>query len=112
MDRYDTQHLVDLFVLKELKKSKEFHGRSLDQYQKLVQDFESYLCEKKAKADKKKYSDSRRSQLKLDYLYLKNRLTAIEKAIKHFLGPGQMKHIRLLYEQEMTQRILTAREHT
>jgi len=60
----------------------------------------------------KRIKSSRRSQLKLDYLYLKNRLTAIEKAIKHFLGPGQMKHIRLLYEQEMTQRILTAREHT
>jgi len=37
---------------------------------------------------------------------------AIEKTIKYFLGDKELEKINHLYEQEMTKRILEAREHT
>jgi hypothetical protein len=46
-----------------------------------------------------------------DYANLKNRLKAIESAIKHFLGTKELTAIRKLYETEFTTRILQAREH-
>lgn len=43
--------------------------------------------------------------------YLKNRLEAVEKAIEHFLGKDDLNNIQMLYENEMTNRILQARGH-
>ena len=46
------------------------------------------------------------------YAYLKNRFTAIEKAIAFFLGTKELNLITASYEKEMTNRIVQAREHS
>jgi hypothetical protein len=113
IDRYFTQYDVDQQLLKTLKGTKEFKSSSSDgQYKELVEQFEKYLHEKKAKAQEKKFAHPSKVQLTHDYLYLRNRLESIEKAVVHFLGKKELKSIRLLYEGEMTRRILEAREHT
>ena len=60
---------------------------------------------------KLKFSDTSKKSLNPQYLYLKNKLQAIEAAIKHFLGAKEYQAIRSMYEKEFTNRILEAREH-
>jgi len=48
---------------------------------------------------------------KPDYLFLVLKLQAIEKAIARELGKPALKEIKLLYEMEMTERILRSTEH-
>ena len=110
VDRYYTQFEIDRFVLGELRKSKEI--KSDQELARLINDFEKYMAVKKKNVDENKFKDAAQKVLNPSYLYLRKRLAAIEKAILKFLGAPQLKRIEDLYEDEMTSRILSAREHT
>ena len=113
IDRYFTQLEVDKFVLGEISKVKSIESSEIQKsYQKLVHDFREYMKKKEENVLKEKFGDLTRKEPKAEYLYLRNRLSAIEKAICHFLGEKELKNIQQLYEDEMTERILKAREHT
>ena len=73
--------------------------------------FKTYIAGKRKDELKLKYADARRKQLHPQYVYLKNRLNAIEAAIKYFLGDNEKKRMDKLFEKEFTRRILEAREH-
>jgi len=107
IDRYFTQLKADDFILAQLKNTKDY-GPSAGHkdYKMLVDQFKSYMSKKKLNVLKKKFKDSKRIQLNPEYQYLCNRFSAIEKAIVHFLGANELNNISLLYEQEMTKRIL------
>jgi hypothetical protein len=111
VDRYYTQYVADHFMLEELKSAKIFHKTRFPQYCKLVEDFSGYVEKKKRSADSKRYADPAKKEFADQYQYLTQRFSAIEKAIKHFLGANELNRICQLYEQEMTTRILQAREH-
>lgn len=112
IDRYFTQKIVDDYLFEELINTKEYQSPSGDkEFKQQVQNFEIYKEEKFTKAKNKKYIEGGNQIVSQDYLYLKCKLTAIEKAIVHFLGEGELKNIIKLYEQEMTQRIIIARDH-
>lgn len=108
IDRYFTQEYVDQFLLDHLQGAKD---QSAD-YSHLVEEFKAYMQKKQDNALKQKYSDHSKSRIQPQYNYLKNRLCAIEAAIIYFLGKKQLDKIIDLYEEEMTERILTAREHS
>ena len=111
-ERYFTQLDVDTYVLKQLRAQKDYkRSTKTPSYRALVDQFEEYMAKKKANVIKKKYSDKKQTTLQPHYQYLKNRLLAIEGAIEHFLGRKEQKEIVRLYEEEMTRRILSAREH-
>lgn len=113
IDRYFTQQDVDQFLLNDLKKSRDYRSRKTDKkFKEQIDGFAKYMQTKLASAQKKKFKDSKQTALNPDYQYLQHRFLAIEKAIVHFLGKKDLEKIRLLYEEEMTQRILQAREHT
>ncbi|HBR14777.1 MAG TPA: hypothetical protein DD723_04435 [Candidatus Omnitrophica bacterium] len=113
VDRYYTQIEVDYFVRRELIKKKSFESSPSDpRYTALIEDFEKYISDKKNNVNKKKFADDQCVTLDSDYRYLRDRMDAIEKAIVHFLGAEALEEIRLLYEEEMTRRILSSREHT
>lgn len=111
IDRYATQFVVDQYMLEKLKFLKPSAGIA-SEYKKLVEGFNDYLLNKKNKADEKKYVDSRKKEMAGSYVYLQERLKAIEEAVVFFLGKKDLTAIIKMYEQEMTSRILTAREHT
>lgn len=109
VDRYYTQLNVDRFVLEKLRRNKAAGNK---EFLALVDDFSDYMEKKKANVDKKKFTDTQCQALDKDYLYLNHRFFAIEQAIVHFLGRSELKNIADLYEAEMSQRILSAREHS
>lgn len=111
IDRYFTQLKADRFVLQELTQSEDYAGGNAE-YKKRVDHFKDYMAQKESNVLEKKFSDANRGILQPDYQYLKNRFTAVEEAIRHFLGIRELKAIGILYEEEMTERILKAREHT
>ena len=113
VDRYFTQLKADDFVLQSLRKTKEYRSSDGDKgYKTMVDQFQAYMKKKEDKVLKEKFKDHQHKALNPDYQYLKNRFAAIEEAIRRFLGAGELKKICLLYEEEMTRRILQAREHT
>ena len=61
--------------------------------------------------DKKKFKDIKNKILDENYRYLQGRFLAIRKAIGYFLGKKELARINSQYEEEMTRRILEAREH-
>jgi len=107
IDRYFTQLKADDFILAQLKNSKDY-GSSVGHkdYKIFVDQFKSYMSKKKSNVLKKKFKDSKHIQFNPEYQYLCNRFSAIEKAIVHFLGANELNKISLLYEQEMTKRII------
>ncbi len=107
VDRYFTQLHVDRFVLDELKKVKG----ATEAYYNLVKNFKKYIQDKEKNVYPKKFFNASQKILEPNYQYLRTRLSAIEKAINHFLGKSELKKINALYEEEMTRRILEAREH-
>ncbi|MBF0483266.1 MAG: hypothetical protein HQL25_01030 [Candidatus Omnitrophica bacterium] len=111
IDRYFTQLLVDDHMLEQLHSSREFKNLDLKEFHKLVEDFEDYRDKKEVKVVEQKFLDKDKKILQPQYLYLQKRFQAIEKVIGHFLGKAELKKITLAYEQEMTKRILEAREH-
>lgn len=113
IERYYTQIPVDHYLLKQLKCSKDFRGsKSNVKYKGFVNDFEKYIDTKKKNVDAKKFTDLQCKTLDSEYMYLKERFVAIEKAIVYFLGNKELSKINNLYETEMIGRILNAREHS
>ena len=108
IDRYYTQIEADHYILKRLVSSKSCSNR---EFKKLVTEYENYIHVKKKNVDAKKYSDSKARKVQTNYQYLKERFLAIERAIVYFLGKKELARITELYENEMTERILAAREH-
>ena len=111
IDRYFTQALVDDFLIGRLKERSEYKAAGAA-FRQAVDNFIQYAREKKTRAEEKKFVDTSQSTLHPDYQYLKARLEAIEEAIRHFFDQKELDRIILLYEKEMTDRILQAREHT
>jgi hypothetical protein len=113
IDRYFTQFEVDTFLLKELRRGVPRHRGSHDgPYGDLLDQFVEYMQKKHQKALKKKFVDEKFLRLDPSYKYLQQRFLAIEKAVVHFLGKRELEIFRSRYEQEMTSRILAAREHS
>ncbi len=110
IERKFTQTAVDRFVLSRIEKMKS-PASAQDEYNKKVEDFRNYITDKEKDGIKQKFLNGKKKDLSPEYLYLKNRLTAVEEAIRQFLGPQELARINLLYEQEMTRRILESREH-
>ena len=96
IERKTTQLTVDEYILKHIRAA----GGSAPH---LIKEYEAYINTKKADEFKLKKDPQ--------YVYLKNRLKAIEATIKYFLGAKELKTMRSMYEQEFTARILQAREH-
>jgi hypothetical protein len=111
IERKTTQLAVDEYLLTSLIKLPKPLGVSKGEYDKLVKEFEQYIQQKRKDEIEQKYGDSQKKTLNPHYVYLKNRLASIEGAIKHFLGPNELKKIEALFEAEFTQRILQAKEH-
>jgi hypothetical protein len=114
IERYFTQLKVDGFVLEQLRKGSDYKKalEPSEGYHKLVDDFEKYMCTKKENVVKRKFTDASCRAVTAEYLYLSNRFCAIEKAIERFLGKKEVAVICRSYEEEMTRRILCARENT
>lgn len=108
IDRKFTQAVVDRNILARLEGMK---SASRGDYDKLIEDFKLYIVNKEKEGLQQKYIDGKKKVLNPQYLYLHNRLMAIEAAIRHFLGSRELEQIVSLYEQEMTRRILESREH-
>jgi len=106
IDRYFTQLKADQFFLNELEKKS---GNT--EYMSKVNDFRKYMSVKEEKVLKQKFTNVKKNILNSDYQYLESRFQAVEKAIIYFLGKKELKAVTDLYEQEMTRRILEAREH-
>lgn len=103
VERKFTQLDVDKLLLKELEKANK------DQrIQKQVDEFKAYLKNKEKEGLELKYEGK---ELKAGYAFLSAKLEAIEKIIKSVLGKEALAEIELLYEMEMTERILKSREH-
>lgn len=101
IERKTTQLTVDQYIFGHFSKKKY-----------LVPDsFKQYISAKINDELKLKYADKTRKKLNSDYLYLKNRLEAIEEAIQYFLGKRELKNFEVLFEEEFTRRILEARDH-
>jgi hypothetical protein len=113
IDRYFTQIKADEVILKQLKKTKEEKSSAENKASEdTVDRFQAYMKNKEENALKKKFKDGKSGAWHPEYQYLHHRFMAIEHAIRHFLGADELKKISFLYEQEMTRRILEAREHT
>ena len=111
-DRKFTQLEVDQFILDDLLETRSpIQGTTREQYLQEIKKFEEYKNKKQEEALTQKFFDPTKKIPHANYLYLKNRLRAIEKAIVSFLGKKELKQVELLYEEEMTQRILQAKEH-
>ena len=93
IERKTTQLVVDEYILKY------FSTKKFD----IPEEFRAYIAGKR--------KDERKLKLSPEYVYLKNRLEAIEAAVTYFLGAKELKSIAGLYEGEFTRRILEAREH-
>ncbi|MBF0489222.1 MAG: hypothetical protein HQL15_01210 [Candidatus Omnitrophica bacterium] len=111
IERKTTQLMVDERLLKTVNKLAKPKGALLKDYQQQVEEFEVYIAHKRRDEIKQKFSDDKGVILHPQYLYLKNRLTAIEEAIEYFLGSKELKKMEGLFEQEFVGRILQAREH-
>ena len=112
IDRYFTQLKADDFILKHLKKMRDYKSPAgNDDYKNLVDGFKIYMDKKEKNVLGEKFKDQGCTKLMPEYQYLRNRLAAVEKTIVHFLGAKELNRACLLYEEEMTKRILCAREH-
>jgi len=101
IERKTTQLAVDEYILEYLSKGK----------MEIPPEFKAYIADKRKDELKLKFADANKNKLHPQYIYLKNRLAAIEAAIKYFLGIHEMKRLRRLFEEEFTRRILEARDH-
>jgi hypothetical protein len=110
--RYFTQLKVDVFLLKGLRKKSAYkNSKGNSEFKGLVDSFETYMLKKEDNVLKKKYKGKDFKKLQPQYEYLSERLCVLEDAISHFLGKQELTKIVNLYEEEMTKRILQAREH-
>lgn len=103
IERKFTQIEIDNFILKEIKKQDKDKRLKI-----FIDDFQAYIQKKKQDGLSLKYKGK---QLKSDYLFLRLKLEAVEKAIIKELGKRVLSEIKLLYETETTGRILKSTEH-
>jgi hypothetical protein len=101
IERKTTQLIVDDFICDHLSKKRS----------KVPAAFTAYIADKRKDELKLKFTDATKKKLHPEYLYLKNRLAAVEGAIIYFLGAKELKRMSKLYEEEFTRRILEARDH-
>ena len=103
IERKFTQADIDRFILKELKKADK--EKAVESF---IAQFEEYILKKEQEGLNLKFENKK---LKPHYLFLALKLEAIEKAIAKELGKPALAEIKLLYEVEMTERILRSTEH-
>jgi hypothetical protein len=101
IERKTTQLVVDEFIRDHLVKNKCA----------IPAEFSSYIAVKRQDELKLKFVDGDAKKLNPDYVYLKDRLAAIEAAIIYFLGTAELKRMQGLFEEEFTRRILESRDH-
>ncbi len=111
IERKTTQLEVDKYVLEHIRTRGGVLDHGKVKYDGLVKEFEAYIKTKREDELKLKFSDGEGKSLHPQYVYLKNRLQAIEAAIKYFLGEKELRTMGALYEKEFTDRILQARDH-
>ena len=113
IDRKFTQLKVDDYLWQQLLKGqKQIPDEVKQSYHENLEKFHVYIEKKQHEAIEQKFSDKEKEIPQAGYLYLKNRLRAVEQAIVFFLGAAELEKIRMLYEEEMTRRILESKEHT
>ena len=103
IERKFTQVDIDRFILKELKRSDK--DKTVESF---IAQFEDYIQKKEQDGLSLKFENKK---LKPHYLFLVLKLQAIEKSIAKELGKASLDEIKLLYETEMTERILRSTEH-
>lgn len=103
IDRKFTQLDIDKLILKELIKSDKNK-----RMENLIKDFKLYIENKEKEGRELKYSGN---ELKPTYLFITQKLSAVEKAIVKEFGKKTLNEISALYEAEMTERILKSTEH-
>ncbi len=113
-DRKFTQLVVDREIDRYLQRGKAKLASLTDReaLNQHLKDLRIYIEEKQKRAWESKFQDPAQGLLKPKYAYLILRLEAIENTIVHFFSKRVLKEIQRLYEQEMTGRILKAREHS
>jgi hypothetical protein len=111
IDRYFTQSKADQLILNKLKSDKEYVRSGQGAYVGFVNDFQKYMVQKEQNAVVKKFADFSKKSFQPQYQYLQKRCEAIEQTISCFLGAKELARVISLYEEEMTKRILEAREH-
>ena len=104
-ERRFTQLEVDHFLLRHLRKKTKNAGG----FSTFLADLERYIRTKEEDAQKLKFSDE--GNVRLEYQFLSFKLEAIEKAIRKFLGRGELAAIKEMYEKEMIGRIISERQH-
>lgn len=102
IERKFTQVEVDRIILKALKKADKDGSLRI-----FVRQFEDYIQKKEEDGSSLKYENKK---LKPHYIFLVKKLEAIEKTISQELGKDVLAEIKLLYEMEMTERILKSTE--
>jgi len=103
IERKFTQAEIDRLILKELKKQDKDSA-----VESFIAQFEDYICKKEEEGINLKFENKK---LKPHYLFLTLKLEAVEKIIAKELGKPALDEIKLLYEMEMTERILRSTEH-
>lgn len=103
IERKFTQIDIDRFILKDLKKADK--EKTIEPF---IAQFEDYIRKKEQDGLNLKFENKK---LKSHYVFLVLKLQAIEKAIAKELGKKALEEIQLLYEMEMTERILRSTEH-
>lgn len=98
-----TQLEIDNFILRQLK-----DGKNAGKIDKFIAELEEYIRNKEKDSLCLKFENK---ELKPDFRFLDLKLKAIEKSIVKELGRKALKEIKLLYETEMTERILKNTEH-
>ena len=111
-DRYErkfTQLEIDKFILEEVSREcrQAYLSDEREAIGEQVEAMRVYVTEKENACLKLKY---RGKKINPEYLFLDIKLQALEKAIVKELGNEELRRIKNLYEQEMSERILHSRE--
>lgn len=101
IERKTTQLIVDEYIFDYFTQHKLT----------IPQEFRAYITDKRKEELKLKFADTAKDKLHPQYTYLKNRLEAIEGAVKHFLGGMELKRFAAIYEKEFTRRIIETKDH-
>ena len=112
-DRYErkfTQFDIDKFILGEMEKELKcaylpHEKKSLERF---VNEYRDYIGKKEQLCLKLKYKNKK---INPHFLFLDVKLDAIEKAIIEELGQKALAEIKLMYEKEMTEKILRNVKH-
>ena len=107
IDRKFTQLEIDKIMLAELKKVHLAEGK--ENWDKLLGEFRKYISDKEKGADESRFDSN--DDLNTNYIFLKSKLRIIENIIKKQFGIKELRKIENVFEEEMTSRILSEREH-